>query len=86
MVLNSPFVVRVEKKPDRSFGATMGDVRAWFDYRRIEAVSFKPVTKADTGVGFEIAFLTEDEAFLFEREFGLRHQPLRFQTAACGGV
>ena len=69
MALSSPFVVRIEKKPGRSFGATMGDVRTWLDYRRIEAVSFKPVTKADTGVGFEIAFLTEDEAQLFEREF-----------------
>jgi hypothetical protein len=69
MALNSPFVVRVEKKPESSFGATMNEIRTWLDHRRIDAVSFKPVAKADRGVGFEIAFNTEDEAFLFEREF-----------------
>jgi hypothetical protein len=69
MALNSPFVVRVEKKPDRSFGVTMNAIRTWLDHRRIDAVSFKPVTKADSGVGFEIGFNTEDEAYLFELEF-----------------
>ena len=69
MALNSPFVVSIEKNPERSFGSTMSDVRTWLDHRRIEALSFKPVAKADTGVGFEIAFRTEDEAHLFEREF-----------------
>jgi hypothetical protein len=71
MALNPPFVVRVEKKPDRSFGAIMNDIRTWLDHRRIEPVSFQPVAKADTGLGFEIAFDTEDEAHLFEREFAL---------------
>jgi hypothetical protein len=69
MALNPPFVVRIEKKPDRSFGVIMNDIRTWLDHRRIEPVSFTPVAKADTGVGFEIAFHTEDEAHLFEREF-----------------
>ncbi len=69
MGLNPPFVVRIEKKPDRSFGAIMNDIRTWLDHRRIEPVSFQPVAKAGSGVGFEIGFNTEDEVYLFEREF-----------------
>ena len=69
MALNPPFIVRIEKKPEISFGATMNGIRTWLDHRRIEAVSFKPVAKADSGVGFEIAFNTEDEAELFVQEF-----------------
>ena len=69
MTLNPPFVVRVEKQPERSFGDIMNAIRTWLDHRKIEPVSFEPVAKADRGVGFEIAFNTEDEARLFQREF-----------------
>ena len=69
MTLNPPFVVRVEKQPERSFGEIMNAIRSWLDHRKIEPVSFEPVAKADRGVGFEIAFNSEDEAHLFEREF-----------------
>jgi hypothetical protein len=69
MALNPPFVVRVEKKPDRSFGDIMNAIRTWLDHRKIEPVSFEPVARADRGVGFEIAFSSEDEAQLFQREF-----------------
>lgn len=65
------FVVRVENKPDRSFGAIMNDVRSWLDHRKIEPVSFKAVAEADAGGGFEIAFNSEDEANIFQREFAL---------------
>jgi hypothetical protein len=61
--------VRVEKKPESSFGAAMNDIRAWLDHHKIEPTSFKPVAKAVTGVGFEIGFNSEDEAHLFQREF-----------------
>jgi hypothetical protein len=64
-----PFVVRIEKKPECSFGSTMNDIRTWLDHRGIDVLSFKPVAKADTGAGFKIAFRTEDEAHLFESEF-----------------
>jgi hypothetical protein len=33
---------------------------------KIEPISFIPVAKADSGVGFDIAFNQEDEAGLFE--------------------
>jgi hypothetical protein len=69
MALDPFFVVRVEKKPDGSFGDIMNAIRAWLDHRKIEPISFAPVAKADRGVGFEIAFKSEDEAHLFEREF-----------------
>ena len=36
---------------------------------QIVPVSFEPVARADREVGFEIAFNSEDEAHLFEREF-----------------
>jgi hypothetical protein len=61
--------VRIEKKPESSFRATMNEIRTWLDHRNIQPVSFKPVATADTGVGFEISFHNEDEAHLFKHEF-----------------
>jgi hypothetical protein len=69
MSLDSPFVVRIEKKPERSFGEIMNAIRTWLDHRKIEPISFEPVAKADRGVGFEIGFASEDEAHLFDQQF-----------------
>jgi len=69
MALNSAFVVRVEKKPERSFREIMSDIRTWLDHRKIEPISFEPVAKADRGVGFEIGFNSADEAHLFDQQF-----------------
>ena len=70
MALNPPFVVRVEKKPEEgSFGEIMNAIRTWLDHRKIEPILFQSVANADSAVGFEIAFESEDEAHLFEREF-----------------
>ena len=69
MAFDPPFTERVEKKPERSFGATMNEIRTWLDHHNMNSISFKPVAEAKSGVGFEIGFRTEDEAFLFEREF-----------------
>ena len=33
------------------------------------STSFKPITNAEGGIGFDIGFNTEDEAFLFESDF-----------------
>jgi hypothetical protein len=54
MALSPPFVVRVEKKPESSFGAAMNDIRTWLDHRKIEPISFEPVAKADRGVGLRL--------------------------------
>ena len=69
MALNPPFVVRVEKKPGSSFGAIMNEIRTWLDHRKIEPISFEPVANAHRGVGFEIAFESEDEAYFSKRPF-----------------
>ena len=64
-----PFVVRIEKMPESSFGQTMSSIQSWLDHRKIQPASFKPVATARSGVGFEIGFTREDEAHLFERDF-----------------
>ena len=74
MALGPPFIVRIEKQPEGSFGETMNVIRFWLDHCKIQPVSFKPVANARRGVGFEIAFNSADEACLFE------------QTANVGGA
>ena len=66
MPLNPSFIVRMERKPG-AFGETMHDIRSWLDHCKIQPASFAPV--ADSGVGFEISFKSEDEARLFEHAF-----------------
>ena len=68
MARTPPFIVRLENKPG-SFGEIMNDLRAWLDHRKIQPTFFKAADNAEGGVGFEIAFNSEEEAFLFEREF-----------------
>ena len=70
MALNPAFIVCVERKP-RAFGVTMNEIRNWLDHCKIQPASFKPVAHADSGVVFEIAFKSEDEAHLFEAAFGV---------------
>jgi hypothetical protein len=47
----------------------MRDARSWLDHHQITAASFKPVTNTEGGIGFDIGFKTEDEAFLFASDF-----------------
>ena len=65
----SPFIVHVEKKPGLSFGEIMRDARFWLDHHQIEAASFKPITSAAAGIGFDIGFNSEDDALLFKQAF-----------------
>jgi hypothetical protein len=69
MAFDRSFVVHAGKKPGGSFGETMNDIRSWLDHRKIQPALFKPVASDRSGVGFEIAFNSEDEGRLFEREF-----------------
>ena len=64
-----PFVVRVEKQSEGSFGETMSLIRSWLDHRHIQPTSFQSVADAQSGVGFEIGFNSEDEAHLFKAAF-----------------
>jgi hypothetical protein len=81
MALGSPFVVRIEQS-EGSFGATMNVIRSWLDHRKIEPASFKSVVEADSGVGFEIAFNSENEARLFEQAFRAEPKPIRLPAPA----
>jgi len=47
----------------------MRDARSWLDHHQITAASFKPVTNANGGIGFDIGFNTAAEASLFESDF-----------------
>ena len=69
MTLISPLTVHLAKKPGRSFSNSMRDARSWLDHYQITATSFKTVTNAKGGIGFDIGFNTEDEASLFESDF-----------------
>ena len=70
MALNPPFIVRIETKPDASFGAIMSGIRSWLDHCKIEPVAFHPIAGAEPEAGsYVIGFHTEDEARRFEREF-----------------
>jgi hypothetical protein len=64
-----PLTVHVARKPGRSFSNSMRDARSWLDHHQITATSFKTVTNAKGGIGFDIGFNTEDEASLFESDF-----------------
>ena len=68
-MLDCPFLVQIENVPGKPFGQTMNEVRIWLDHHQIESVSFMPVTQADEGIGFEIGFSREDQAYRFERDF-----------------
>ncbi len=69
MALSLHFIVHLDKKPHVSFVETMADVRSWLDRCQIESVSFKPVTSAESGLGFDIGFKSEDEALRFGHAF-----------------
>jgi hypothetical protein len=69
MALNPPFVVRLEKQPEGSFGEMMSLIRSWLDHRHIEPASFQSVADTERGIGFEIGFNSADEAHLFKEAF-----------------
>ena len=47
----------------------MRDARSWLDHHQITATSFKTITNAKGGIGFDIGFNTVAEASLFESDF-----------------
>ena len=78
MALSPPFVVRVEKKPESSFGAAMNDIRTWLDHRKIEPISFEPAAKADRAFHLAIARATQNAYYVRFADFlGLRLVPPR---------
>ena len=82
MTLISALTVHIEKKPGRSFSNSMRDARSWLDHHQITAASFKPVTNAKGGIGFDIGFNIAAEASLsrvisLERNAGLISRGLK---------
>ena len=85
MTLNSPFSVRIEQ-PATRLGEIMSEIRSWLDRNKIEPVEFKTLLAVENSVALDIQFHSQDEAFLFEREFAwpqpTSQSPVTFATRA----
>ena len=68
MTFKPPLSVLIQK-PVASLSDVMNDARSWLDSREIEPIEFKTYTTEAGDLALEIRFNTEDEAFLFAREF-----------------
>ena len=66
-----PICRACQKTAGRFLRETMNNMRSWLDHRKIQPALFNSVFNALSGVGFEIGFNSEDEAELFERQFGV---------------
>jgi len=75
MTLISPLTVHVAKKPGRSFSNSMRDARSWLDHYQITATSFKTVTNAKSGIGFDIGFQHRGRGIPFRERFRLKGTP-----------
>ena len=69
------FSIHIEKTAG-SLADTMNSIRSWLDNHRIEPLVFKSRSTEGGGVAYDIAFKTEDEADLFERDFRTRSERL----------
>jgi hypothetical protein len=49
----------------------MNEIRSWLDSHKIQPADFRPSESGPGDVAFEIRFLREDEAHLFEQAFTL---------------
>lgn len=63
-----PLSVRVER-PQKTFGEAMSEIRTWLDAHKIQPGAFNSNAKPADAVTFEIRFVREDEARLFEQAF-----------------
>lgn len=70
MTLKSPVSVRIEKH-EASFGHLMSQMRVWLDTHKIQPAEFRSDTPSRGAIALDIRFRNEDEATLFEQEFGL---------------
>jgi len=57
------------KKAGTFLSNSMRNARSRLDHHQITATSFKPVTNAKGGIGFDIGFNCAAEASLFESDF-----------------
>jgi len=71
MALNPPFTIRIET-PETALAETMKEMRIWLDKHRVQPVEFKMATTGLPRIAFDIQFRSEDEAYLFERQFAIK--------------
>lgn len=69
MTLISPRIVQVPKPAKHAYGQVMRQHRVWFDANKIQPIAIKSAY-CNGGIGFEVAFDSEREATLFDKEFG----------------
>jgi hypothetical protein len=67
MTLKSPLSVRVQR-PQKTFGEAMSEIRSWLDAHKIQPAAFNSDIKKGA-VAFDIRFVREYEARLFEQAF-----------------
>ena len=63
----APTMVFVAKPFEITYADAMRRLRTWLDHKKIQPATFKIATEARGG--FEITFLTEQEALAFRREW-----------------
>ena len=86
MALDPPFVVRVEKQPQGSFGETMSLIRSWLDHRHIQPTSFQSVADAQSGVGLRSASTARMRHTFSRRPFAPEPRPPTHRQAAAANV
>ena len=69
MTLISPLTVHIAKKAGTFLQQQPEGCSFMVGSPQITAASFKPVTNANGGIGFDIGFNTAAEASLFESDF-----------------
>lgn len=70
MTLKSPVSVHIEKH-EASLRDVMNQIRVWLDAHKIEPAEFRSDTPRHGAIALDIRFRNEDEARLFEQEYGL---------------
>ncbi len=66
-------LVRIENRPVGSASDLLNSIRTWLDHRNVELISFKAAPVERGRIAFDMSFRTEEEAFLFQLEFGGRY-------------
>jgi hypothetical protein len=65
------YSVHIETPVGTSLGDSMNNIRLWLDKHKIDPVEFR-AERSDTGAfAFNIRFRSQDEAHLFEQDFGI---------------
>ena len=64
------YCIHIETPVGTLLAASINDIRPWLDRHNIEPFEFKSETKSGV-ITLDIRFRSQDEAYLFERDFDL---------------